>query len=57
MWFDVEKKNNNNDLGMSLLPPKLWFDVENSINCNVEIAILYSEKSFQKTRHSSPETL
>ena len=43
-----EKKNNNNALRSGQLESSLWFDVENSINCNVEITILRSEKEFSK---------
>lgn len=31
LWFDVEKKNNNNNFYGSLDPIRLWFDVENNL--------------------------
>ena len=53
-----KKKSVTTESIANITDRSLWLDVGNSVNCNVEFAIYtVQEKSFQKTRHSSPETL
>ena len=49
MWFDVEKKTITTHRPHTMPDYLLWFEVERLMqNCNVQIAILLSEKEFSK---------